>query len=304
MLPTKFGDIGAILIGGEPLYMSTYKDALKAGKNESEAREIAASKLAEATSRTQQSDLVMDRPVLATMGSLQSLLISFMSSPILYGRIVSSSFRDLIGGRGNQKTAIKKLVLFAYVMPSLFYMISAGSIGLITGTADDDEEDERYANNPFARNAFVAMMGMVQHLPVVYPLVSYFMDRVFYGNKFRASAVPAFSRIEKTVEKLGSAITKMAEDGELTQESLLPLIKESAQLGGVNVGAGQRLLENWSSMDENLENEGVMTSVFLGLGYSKEALGLRKYGETNTSTKRVVKGRKPLRKKNKLRGKL
>lgn len=287
MLPTKIGDIGAILVGGEPLYTSTYQDALKSGMSEADARAEAEFKLAEATSRTQQSDLIMDRATIQTSGSLSSLLVTFMSTPILYGRMVSGAVRDVLHGRGSKKKAYAQLALFTYVLPSLFYMVSAGSLGLIFG----DDEDDRYAKDDnISRNIFVGMMGMIQHIPVAYPLMSNFIDRTFFGNKFRASAIPTISRVEKGTEAVGNIGAKMIDKGELSVEDVLKLAREVAQLSGVNVKSAENLIENWGDIVGGDVTDNDISSIFyMGMGYSKEALGLRDYGAKQKEAQRVPK---------------
>jgi hypothetical protein len=286
MLPTKLGDIGAILLGGEPLYSSVYNDSLKKGMSEADARAEAAFKLAEATSRTQQSDLIMDRATFQTSGSLYSLLLTFMSTPILYGRMVSAAMRDFTYKRGSKKKALAQIALFTYVLPSLFYMVSAGSLGIVFG----DEEDERYDEAMISRNAFVAFQGLIQHIPVIYPLVSNLMDRMLFGNKFRASAIPTISRVEKSTEAVGNIGAKLYDSEKLQVDDILKLAREVVQLGGVNVKSAENLIENWGDITSgNVPSEDISAAIYMGMGYSKEALGLRPYGEKSKEKQRNPK---------------
>jgi hypothetical protein len=305
MFPTLAGDFGSVMIGGEPVFRAAYEKELAASGDKQKALEAAEVALADATSQTQQSDYIEDRGLIQTSSSFQSLLTTFMSTPILYGRMVSGAVRDLVGGKGNPRIAAQKLVLFTYILPSLFYAVSSGSLGYIFG----DDEDERFDDKTIHRNGFTALLGLIQHVPIVYPLLQNFVDRAVFENKFRASSVPALGRVEKIVERTSNLVGKIYEKDQISNEDLIKLGTEASSMIGVNIKSATNLVENWGDLTDGNDYD-PMTQLFLGLGYSKEALGLRKYGEKESNvskpsddSRRKVQRRRPTRRRQELRRK-
>jgi hypothetical protein len=146
---TKFGDRTAIMLGGMPNY-SFYKDqALKSGKTEAEAIEIAIRKFEKDTKRTQQSSDLQDKDTLQTSNPFYRASNMFMTTPRQYLRKEIQAVRalskkvsqwDKNAGKGSVNENLRVLLMYHVYMPLLFQYVSAGLPGLL---ADWDEEDEK-----------------------------------------------------------------------------------------------------------------------------------------------------------------
>ena len=139
--PIKAGDAMAIALGGAPLWRHSYNEGLKRfNGNKIKAQEFAELKIAQSTSRTQQSSNMLDQSYWQTSSSWASMFTTFMSTPILYGRILNGGVKDIIRGSSAKvkKDGIKKVFIFGLLLPYLFQAASSASFGL----GDDDEDDD------------------------------------------------------------------------------------------------------------------------------------------------------------------
>ena len=147
MYTTKLGDKGAIYLGGSPNY-SYYKDqALKQGKSEKEAIDIAIRKFERDTKRTQQSSDIQDKDYLQTGDPITRALNMFLTTPKQYLRNEIIAVRNLyraISGKAYKGTVgqnVRTFVTYHVFMPLLFQYVSMGLPGILRGFRDDDDKD-------------------------------------------------------------------------------------------------------------------------------------------------------------------
>ena len=95
MYMVKFGDRSAIFLGGTPNYMYYKDQALKQGKTEQEAIEIAVRKFERDTKRTQQSADLQDKDLFQTSNPLVRAFNMFMTTPKQYLRKEIQAVRAL-----------------------------------------------------------------------------------------------------------------------------------------------------------------------------------------------------------------
>ena len=150
MYMVKFGDRSAIFLGGTPNYMFYKDQALKQGKTEQEAIEIAVRKFERDTKRTQQSADLQDKDTFQTSNPLVRAANMFLTTPKQYLRKEIQAVRalsrklkafDKDAGKGSIKENIRTLMMYHVFMPVFFQYVSMGLPGLLRGWRDDDEDD-------------------------------------------------------------------------------------------------------------------------------------------------------------------
>ena len=150
MYLVKFGDRNAIFLGGASNY-SYYKDqALKEGRTEQEAIDIAIQKFERDTKRTQQSSDLQDKDIYQTGHPFQRAANFFLSTPRQYLRKDIQAMRSLFrkmaawdknAGKGSRGENVRTLLMYHIYMPLLFQYVSMGLPGLLRGWREDDDED-------------------------------------------------------------------------------------------------------------------------------------------------------------------
>ena len=134
---TKFGDMGAIMLGGLPNY-SYYKAQYKK-KNpratEQEAIDYAIRKFESDTKRTQQSVDLQDKDVYQTSNPFVRAMNMFLTTPKQYlrkeiqanrnlWRIAKA--RDFKAGKGTPKEYIRTFIMYHVFLPVLFQFVAMG----------------------------------------------------------------------------------------------------------------------------------------------------------------------------------
>ena len=150
MYMVKFGDRSAIYLGGTPNYLFYKDQALKEGKTEQEAIDIAIRKFERDTKRTQQSADLQDKDIFQTSNPVIRAMNMFLSTPKQYLRkeiqAVRSLNRKLLAwdknaGKGTVKENVRTLLMYHVFMPVLFQYVAMGLPGMLRGWRDDDEDD-------------------------------------------------------------------------------------------------------------------------------------------------------------------
>ena len=147
MYTTKLGDKGAIYLGGAPNYSYYKAQALKQGKTEQEAIDIAIKKFERDTKRTQQSSDLQDKDYLQTGDPLTRAMNMFMTTPKQYLRNEIIAVRNLyraMRGRDYKGTVgqnVRTFVMYHVFMPVLFQYVSMGLPGILRNKRDEDKWD-------------------------------------------------------------------------------------------------------------------------------------------------------------------
>ena len=147
MYTTRIGDRGAIYLGGVPNYVYYKNQALKAGKTEQEAIDIAIKKFERDTKRTQQSTDLQDRDYYQTRNFYMRAINMFLTTPKQYLRKEVYAMRNFYRlmasggkeGKGTKFQNFRTFVTYHVVMPMFFQYVANGFPGLL---ADWDEEDK------------------------------------------------------------------------------------------------------------------------------------------------------------------
>lgn len=147
MYTTKLGDKGAIYLGGAPNYSYYKAQALKQGKTEQEAIDIAIKKFERDTKRTQQSSDLQDKDYLQTGDPLTRAMNMFMTTPKQYLRneiiAVRNLYRAMRGKdyKGTVGQNVRTFVMYHVFMPVLFQYVSMGLPGILRNKRDEDKWD-------------------------------------------------------------------------------------------------------------------------------------------------------------------
>lgn len=126
MFLTKYGDMGAILMGGIPLYRYEYERALKETGNEREARARAMASFTDATRNSQQAGQTYDLSAIQRANSFTKLMTMYKTSPFQYHRKVVGAMRDLAHGRGSASANLKSIFIYHVLLPQIFQMVGNG----------------------------------------------------------------------------------------------------------------------------------------------------------------------------------
>jgi predicted kinase len=136
-LPTQIMDSFAISAGGATFYRNRINKYIKEGMSPEQAQEKAFLDFQEITEATQQSarpDMISQQQA----SPLGRLILSFQNTPMQYARIMNKAARDIVNGRGDQKSNISKIVYYGALQSIIFAALQSA----IFASLGDDEEEE------------------------------------------------------------------------------------------------------------------------------------------------------------------
>lgn len=281
MFLIKWGDKGAILMGGYSVYKYHFDKSRAEGKSIGESKKIALSKFEEATKLSQQSTNPEDLSQFQSMGSIGKLFTMYMTSPIAYFRQERKSARDFVKGykfkdKKLMRNAVKRFTIYHFVLPLVFQYVASGLPGLLTDWDEEDEKDLMRA----------ASIGSLNGVFIAGQLISYFGDILtdkawVRGGKFSPS--PAFDAIVNIMNQSEDVIAEWNKNPNKFSDDLM---KEMIDLGfsvdvavGLPVNRVKKLIENWKTIadDNDLETR---EEIALGLGFSPYVVTPKKKSKT------------------------
>jgi predicted ABC-type ATPase len=136
-LPTQIMDSFAISAGGATFYRNRVNKYIKEGMTPEQAQEKAFLDFQEITEATQQSarpDMISQQQA----SPLGRLILSFQNTPMQYARIMNKAARDIVNGRGDQKSNISKIAYYGAIQSIIFASLQTA----IFAALGDDEEEE------------------------------------------------------------------------------------------------------------------------------------------------------------------
>ena len=151
MSPVKYGDLGAIFLGGSPNY-SFYKAEFQK-KNpkatEQQAIDYAIRKFENDTKNTQQSSDLQDKDYYQTADPVVRAFNMFLTTPKQYLRKEFGAIRNLYrklaawdrkAGQGTVVQNVRQLAMYHFVMPLFFQFVAMGFPDL--GDLEDEEKED------------------------------------------------------------------------------------------------------------------------------------------------------------------
>lgn len=189
---TKLGDAGAIYLGGMANYSYYKAQAMKQGKSEQEAIDIAVRKFEKDTKRTQQSSDLQDKDVFQTGHPVVRALNMFLTSPKQYLRKEIQSIRNLNrklmawdrnAGKGSVRENLRTFVMYHVFMPVLFQWVAGGMPGLFRAWREDDDED-------LLRAGIIGNLNSLFIVGEVFNVLGdYFTDKPWAGESFKSVGI-------------------------------------------------------------------------------------------------------------------
>jgi hypothetical protein len=275
-LPVSIGDMSAVFAGGAPYYNKLKKEALaKFPSDKSAQKQYIEIKFGEVTSRTQQSRDIMDQSKVQTTGSTYSLFTTFMSTPILYGRLLSGGIKDIQKGIKRKDTALlkkglKTTIMFSIIAPTAFQIASSGgdfASGLL-GFGDDEDEQDKYLKY------MVGQFGVsfFQHIPFIYPLLQNSLDKQIMEKSFDSGVAAPIDILTKGTDSLNDLITLFKkEELSFDDPDVQRSINNVLRTVGINYSGVNNIKDAWLNFDETIDEDWRLL-----LGYSPYALGLER----------------------------
>ena len=247
MYMVKFGDRSAIFLGGTPNYVFYKEQALKEGKTEQEAIDIAIRKFERDTKRTQQSADLQDKDIFQTSNPVVRALNMFLSTPKQYLRkeiqAVRSLNRKLLAwdknaGKGSIKENVRTLLMYHVFMPTLFQYVAMGLPGMLRGWRDDDEDDLIRA----------AVIGNLNALFILGEAVTYLGD-YFTGKPWAGESAKTVGMLNV----LGGIVQKFkradeTKDPKKKAEQMKKAYAELITLTGIPAPTLAKLTENYEKI--------------------------------------------------------
>ena len=123
MANIKFGDRGAIYMGGWALYKSELKKNLKAGMSETEAKQKALDTFERVTDETQQSGRLSQQSYMQS-NAMWRAFTKFTSSQNQYLRKEIMAVNGLLSGRMSKKQVAKMLFIYHFLLPMFFQFVA------------------------------------------------------------------------------------------------------------------------------------------------------------------------------------
>ena len=249
MYTTKLGDRGAIMLGGLPNYSYYKAQALKQGKTEQEAIDIAIKKFERDTKRTQQSGDLQDKDYLQTGDPITRAMNMFLTTPKQYLRKEIISIRNLyraMSGQAYKGTIaqnVRTFMMYHIFTPTLFQYVAMGLPGILRGWRDDDDEDLLRAGVIGNLNALFIIGEVVQ------TAADAFTDKPWAGSQAKTVGIIQIANgIAKDFMKAGKY-----KDEEKKAKAYRDAYLELATLTGLPMPTIAKFFDNYSKMGDEAE---------------------------------------------------
>lgn len=270
MFLTKWGDAGAILAGGTPLYRTKYKEYIKKGMPVDKAKEKAYTDFINATEEAQQSSYVENMSAFQRDKGAGNLLTTYMSSPMMYFQQTRDAVRNIQRGRGDIND-MKRLIMYNATLPLLFTFFK-GAFDM-----HEDEEDQEDA----VKNI---LMGPINGMPFIAPVANYGVDKLLLNKPYGAPKPPGIDRFLTAFEK-GSRIMNKKEvsQEEVVQDIFFPIMESFTGIPLKNIK--KLTYDNYMRAQGEKEYD----NIFNWLGYSD----YKTIGDAEKKSKPKKKSKKP-----------
>lgn len=231
LLPTKFGDKGAILIGG----WAYYRSQIKKGKTHQQAIEA----FEDITARTQQSADIDRLGRLQRGNALTRGLVMFLTSPNTFLKQEVKAVRQFKRGEISGKDLGKKIFLYHFALPALFQFVA--------NFFTFDEEDQLVAVATGPLNGYLILGDVISN--AVRSLVT--------GDKFKPADTIKFL---KSIQDIFYGIAEMAENFGDTEEMLdaaSDIAVEAGSLSGLPTDQMKNMAEGVDEFNSNRPIRGI-----------------------------------------------
>lgn len=269
MMGVKFGDVGAIVIGGGPIYVDAKTRALKEGRTESEAADMANDALAKAAERSQQSSAMHAQGSFLRGNALMRTFFMYATSPIQYQRNINVAAQNLLkaandakkGNKADVKTAAEQFgkifAIYHVLLPQLFQAVASGFMMFMS-------DDEEVVENLARRQLKALYLGNGNVIPLFGQLADTVTSRLSGTRVFTGGAG---SPLLDSMARGFRSIDGLLRDG-FTIEHIGNLVDELGKSLGIPIAPVRNTIEG---AGEVIEDDAPLLRM---LNFSNYALGL------------------------------
>jgi hypothetical protein len=289
MKPTKWGDIGAIMLGGYPMYRMESALLKKANPHmtEKEIHEEAMFQVRKASELSQQSPHMMDLGMIQKSGQLGRLFTMYMTSPFQYKRQTTVALTAAQNAyiqhgfnspqfKSKMKEFIKRAMVFHVMLPSIFSLVSAGLYPPL------DEEGEI----DWSAIGMGAVAGSFIGFPLIGSFVKSILDKVAGNKTYKVTASPLAAFSEEMINITQGKAAKLFDDSlDWTAEDTYDISDMLLRAVGVPTRFGSTYKTNYDKQFKSTRGRvGGYTphqQALLLLGYSEYAVPQLKMTDAN-----------------------
>jgi len=177
MMNVKWGDIGAVIAGGAPVYVHAYNEAKAAGMTNDQAQAKAEEVFGLASERAQQSSATHAKGAFLRGKGAARTWFMYLTSPLQYQRNVNTGIANLVANvfekKAGRKSDVKKaanqalraIVIYHVILPQIFQAVASGLVGF---TDDEDYIKEQF----WAKQRRAAYAGNLNAIPLAGQLIT------------------------------------------------------------------------------------------------------------------------------------
>jgi hypothetical protein len=268
LVMTKYGDLAAILMGGQAYYRARHKTYVSEGYSKPEAAQKAYNDFYKATRRTQQSGSIEDLSHIQRYGTMGKLFTTFKNSPLQYLRMemmAMTNFSQAVKDGDINKMAVsgKQFIIYHFVLPALF---KAASSGFYLGN-----DDRKWLDDP--SNLTDMVLGSMQYETIAGAILKNAMDEITGAGGFGTSIGFAGSMLEDidgAVETIREMIIQADARGgfEWDYDNIETIINALSAPGGIPTASPLKTAQGVIDYVQ-----GKTDNPLSGVGYSRFMLG-------------------------------
>ena len=177
MMNVKWGDIGAVIAGGAPVYVHAYNEAKAAGMTNDQAQAKAEEVFGLASERAQQSSATHAKGAFLRGKGAARTWFMYLTSPLQYQRNVNTGIANLVANvfekKAGRKSEVKKaanqalraIVIYHVLLPQIFQAVASGLVGF---TDDEDYIKEQF----WAKQRRALYAGNLNAIPLAGQLIT------------------------------------------------------------------------------------------------------------------------------------
>ena len=246
MIGVRWGDYGAIIFGGLPVYRAAKAKAEAKGLKGQAAIDYAIKEFEDATKQTQQSADIQDKDYYQTGDPIPRGLNMFMTTPKQYLRKQIDATRNLYriyakGGEGAKGTAWenwRQLITYQVMLPVLFQAVTTGFAGIFRDRDRDDEWVDLLRAAVIGNlNAFFILGDMVNMI------ADAFTDKPWTGKGKMIGSTAVMSEIAIDLKKY-----RAAKSEEERKELMWDILARVASLTGAPAPTLQKWKKNMKAI--------------------------------------------------------
>jgi hypothetical protein len=255
-----------------PNYLYHKDQALKEGKTEAEAIQVAIVKFEKDTLKTQQSYDLQDKDYYQTSDPISRAFNMFLTTPKQYFRREVVAMRNLYrklaawdrkAGRGSLAENTRTFILYHFVMPMLFEYASQGFPGMARAMTEDDKKELGMAALLGNLNA-IFIYGQALEAIVDYNV----LDKSYGSVPQSLPILESAAKLQELYKRMTSSVKQETRDRN-TEKFFLEL----AQTFGLPAAQIKKIWGNYSQLGEA---EGIGDAMLLIMGFSEY---MRKRGD-------------------------